>query len=209
MLRLAAPALIVALSACNQGDQSKAAGQSGASTVTVSGIIAQPITAARTSIGAYMQLSAKCAGADVLEGVSAQAPQKASLVATSDVDVKLVITPVKSIAVACGMPVNLRPMEQHIMVTGLDHAVTIGDRIPLTLHFKRGGDVPVTAEDRLRHQELVEIRIEQRAHDRVDAEVVVVNPLREVDHGPSVFGACRPSLGRIVSAINGGGCKAA
>ena len=43
-------------------------------------------------------------------------------------------------------------------------------------------NVGVPAQDRLCHQELVEIGIEQRPHDRVDAEAVVVDSLRQIQH---------------------------
>jgi hypothetical protein len=43
-------------------------------------------------------------------------------------------------------------------------------------------DVPVTAKDRLRHQELVEVRIEHGPHDRVDLPGVVVDPGGDVHH---------------------------
>ena len=41
----------------------------------------------------------------------------------------------------------------------------------------------MAAKDRLRHQELVEIRVEQRPDDRVDLEAVVVHPRGEIEHG--------------------------
>ena len=44
--------------------------------------------------------------------------------------------------------------------------------------------VAVTPEDHLRHQELVEIGVEHRADDRIDLPGVVVDPGRDVGHGP-------------------------
>src|SRR5262249_486062 len=41
----------------------------------------------------------------------------------------------------------------------------------------------VAPEDRLRHQQLVEIRIEHRAHDRVDLPGVAVDASGDVGHG--------------------------
>ena len=47
----------------------------------------------------------------------------------------------------------------------------------------------VQLPDHLQHQKLIEIRIEQRAHDRVDAERVVVNAGGEIgDHGGELRG---------------------
>jgi hypothetical protein len=43
-------------------------------------------------------------------------------------------------------------------------------------------DVAMAAEDRLRHQELVEIGVDHRPHDRVDLPGVIVDPRRDVDH---------------------------
>ena len=45
------------------------------------------------------------------------------------------------------------------------------------------GDVAVAAEHRLQHQELVEVGVEQRADDRVDPPVVVVDAGGDVGHG--------------------------
>src|SRR6185295_15814580 len=43
--------------------------------------------------------------------------------------------------------------------------------------------VAVAAEDRLAHQQLVEIRIEHRAHDRIDLPVVVLDAGGDIGHG--------------------------
>src|SRR5215467_14877938 len=52
----------------------------------------------------------------------------------------------------------------------------------------------VAAEDRLRHQQLVEVGIEHRAHDGVDLPVVIVDAGGDVGHGRSAdwsFAAAR------------------
>src|SRR5262249_58847322 len=43
-------------------------------------------------------------------------------------------------------------------------------------------DMAVAAEDRLRHQQLVEIGVEHRAHDRVDLPVMIVDAGGNVGH---------------------------
>lgn len=129
--------LAVLLSSC---------GTSPASTVEASNLVAQPVTAAGNSVAVYMTLQAKCAVPDVLESVSAQSPQRASLVVSSDVDVKLVMKPLASIPIDCGKPNPLKPMGSHVLVTGIARPVGIGERIPLTLHFRDAGDVAITAE---------------------------------------------------------------
>ena len=54
------------------------------------------------------------------------------------------------------------------------------------------GDVAVTPEDRLQHQELVEVGVEQRPDDRVDPPVVVVDAGGDVGHGAqAMLGAAR------------------
>ena len=46
--------------------------------------------------------------------------------------------------------------------------------------------VAMAAEDRLRHQQLVEVRIQHRADDRVDLPGVVVDAGGDVGHGWAV-----------------------
>ena len=47
----------------------------------------------------------------------------------------------------------------------------------------------VQPPDHLQHQQLIEIRIEQRAHDRIDAERVIVDAGGEIgDHGSTLDG---------------------
>ena len=57
--------------------------------------------------------------------------------------------------------------------------------------------VAMAPEDRLRHQELVEIGVDHRAHDRVDLPGVIVDPGRDVDHRllRGAKGRLRPYLG--------------
>lgn len=114
--------------------------------MAVSSLVAQPLNAARTSVAVYMTVTPTCSAPDVLEGVTTQSPATASLVATSDVDVKLVVTPVTSIAIDCTKPTVLKPMASHVLVSGLARPAAIGDKIPLTLRFKNAGNVAVTAE---------------------------------------------------------------
>src|SRR5215470_4039251 len=46
-------------------------------------------------------------------------------------------------------------------------------------------DMAVAAEDRLRHQQLVEIGVEHRAHDGIDLPVMIVDAGGDVGHGRS------------------------
>ena len=50
------------------------------------------------------------------------------------------------------------------------------------LDAERDLDVPMAAKDRLRHQELVEIRVEHGPDDRVDLPGMVVDPGCDVRH---------------------------
>src|SRR6516225_3140808 len=54
-------------------------------------------------------------------------------------------------------------------------------------------DMAVAAEDRLRHQQLVEIGVEHRAHDGVDLPVMIVDAGGNVGHGRC--GRREPSFG--------------
>ncbi len=114
--------------------------------IALTNLWAQPMTAAADSAAIYMTVTATCPGDDVLEGVSAAAPLKASLHDSAAVDGALQMKPVASIPVACGKPVTLKPMGQHIMLTGIGQRLGIGTKLPLTLRFRTAGEVPATAE---------------------------------------------------------------
>ena len=74
--------------------------------------------------------------------------------------------------------VELRPEVVLVDEVRQRHVARAVDQAELDL------DVGVAAEHRLQHQELVEVGVEQRAHDRVDAPAVVVHPGRDVGHAP-------------------------
>ncbi len=61
----------------------------------------------------------------------------------------------------------------------------VAEAYPLRAVDDAEGDlrVLVAPEDRLRHQELVEIRVEHGAHDRIDAPLVVIDAGGDVGHG--------------------------
>ena len=58
-------------------------------------------------------------------------------------------------------------------------------------------DVAMPTENRLRHQQLVEIRIEHGAHDRVDLPGVVVDPGRDVRPFGNPVGSERPTIAKL------------
>ena len=68
------------------------------------------------------------------------------------------------------------------------------------VRFKSENDTGVfgiVLPDKLKHEQLVEIGVEQGSRDRVQCPVVVMRPLREVhDHGSeySLFSAIRPNI---------------
>lgn len=107
---------------------------------------AQPVTGDGRSAAVYMTIIAKCPQNDTLQSLAAPSPLQASLHSARVVDNALKMTPVRSIAIPCGKPVLLKPMDRHVMIVGLQKPAAIGDRLPVTLHFTNAGDVPVTAE---------------------------------------------------------------
>lgn len=56
--------------------------------------------------------------------------------------------PVDAIAVPAGGDVALEPGGYHVMVTGLHAELSVGDRVPVTLHFADAGEVQATASVR-------------------------------------------------------------
>jgi copper(I)-binding protein len=49
----------------------------------------------------------------------------------------------QGLALTAGHGMELKPGGDHIMLTGLSSPLKAGERFPMTLHFKRGGDQDV------------------------------------------------------------------
>jgi hypothetical protein len=63
--------------------------------------------------------------------------------------------------------------------------------------LERDATIRVLLPDHLQHQKLIKIRIEQRAHDRVDAERVIIDARGEIgDHGARLGGEIRADKAR-------------
>lgn len=115
-------------------------------TVQVANPWAQPVDAAGTAVAVYMTITDFCTRPEKLLAVAATLPRKASLHTSRVVDNTLSMTPLASVPINCAGPTSLKPMGAHVMVTGIEKPLEIGDRIPLTLTFDQSGDVNVVAE---------------------------------------------------------------
>ncbi|SFP86264.1 copper chaperone PCu(A)C [Sphingomonas rubra] len=137
MVKLAAMAPAVLLAACAAAPSTQ---------VTVTNAWAQPLDASGTVVALYMTVTPRCSGSEAIRSVSAAPPLTASLHQSSIADNALKMTPLSSVETPCGKPTLLKPMGQHVMVSGLPRPVSIGSTIPVTLTFRDGAAVNVTAE---------------------------------------------------------------
>lgn len=114
--------------------------------VKVANAWAQPVSADRRSAAVYMTILPTCSKSMNLMSVETSAPQKASLHSSSAKDGVLKMKSLQSIPLSCGEPTSLKPMGDHIMVTGIRAPIGIGDHIRVVLHLDRAKAVTVDAE---------------------------------------------------------------
>ena len=87
---------------------------------------------------------------DTLLGAASPVAAKAELHESFDDNGVMKMRPVASLPVVPGKPVKLQPGGYHIMLIDLTHALTAGERFPITLTIRkgRGGHRPVSVRRR-------------------------------------------------------------
>jgi copper(I)-binding protein len=101
-------------------------------------------TPAKVSAG-YMTIRNKTARKDTLVSVTADWAERAELhTIEADSDGILSMKQVKEIALPPHTTVKLENGGYHIMFYGVKRPVKEGERVPLVLHFRRAGKLPVT-----------------------------------------------------------------
>lgn len=94
----------------------------------------------------YLTATNNGASADRLIGASSPAAEKAELHEMSMDNGIMKMRPVKSLAIAPGKSLVLKPGGYHVMLTGLKAPLKEGDTVPLTLQFEKAGAIAVTAQ---------------------------------------------------------------
>lgn len=128
-----------------------AAGETGVSAaavkekVAISGAWVRPSMMGKDMTAAYMKI--KVTGtSDTLLGASVpMSIGMAQVHETVMVDGAMTMREVKQIPIARGATLRLEPGGFHIMLMGLKNPITAGQKIPITLKFKKAGNRKVTA----------------------------------------------------------------
>ncbi len=114
--------------------------------VSVSGAWVRPSMPGKDMTAAYMKIKVTGTG-DVLTKASVpMALGMAQIHETVMVDGAMTMREVTAgIPIAKGATVALKPGGYHIMLMGLKNPITVGQKVPITLTFKKAGAVKVTA----------------------------------------------------------------
>jgi copper(I)-binding protein len=135
MNRLAIP-LVLLLAACSSG--------SAAPEIKISDGWARETVPGQNSAAAYLTITNNGTGEDQLEAVSSDAAMHAMLHSTSsDGDVTRMRHLDHGIEIPSKAAVELSAGRNHVMLTGLKRPLTRGQKITLTLKFRRSGEKKV------------------------------------------------------------------
>jgi len=83
---------------------------------------------------------------DSLIGVASDAARDVSMHQTRYKDDVAEMVMIQEIVIPAGKTVELRPGSYHVMLVGVTRDLVEGKKIDLTLHFRKSGEIPVTAE---------------------------------------------------------------
>lgn len=115
-------------------------GQRGNPDIFISDAWARETVAHQGSTAAYMTITNRGAGEDRLLGVSATAPVMAMLHESASGGGISSMRPVEGgMPIYGGASLALKPLGDHVMITGLTKRLRPGDKLPLELKFERSG----------------------------------------------------------------------
>lgn len=127
------------LAACGKGG--------GSPDLQISDAWARETVAGQSATAAYMTIANRGTAGDELVSVTAPAPAMAMVHSTTNDNGIIRMRPVSELPMAAGETVALKPGGEHIMIMRLQEPLEQGDRLRLTLRFRRSGeqavDVPV------------------------------------------------------------------
>jgi len=83
---------------------------------------------------------------DSLTGVSSNAARDVSLHQTRYKGDIAEMVMIQEIVIPAGKSIELRPGSYHVMLVGVKQDMVAGETIELILRFKKSGEIPVTAE---------------------------------------------------------------
>ena len=112
---------------------------------TVSGAWARPSMAGKDMTAAYMKIKVTGTSDTLTKVAVPMSIGMAQLHETVMVDGSMTMREVKQIVIGKGQTLELKPGGYHIMIMGLKSPVTAGQKVPITLTFKKKGAVRVTA----------------------------------------------------------------
>lgn len=113
--------------------------------VTVSGAWARPSMTGKDMTAAYMKIKVTGTSDTLTKVAVPMSIGMAQLHETVMVDGGMTMREVKQIAIAKGATLELKPGGYHVMLMGLKSPITVGQKVPITLTFKKKGAVRVTA----------------------------------------------------------------
>jgi hypothetical protein len=93
----------------------------------------------------YVTLSNSGSQSDSLVSAASDAAQTVELHEVKNEGGVMKMRPVPRIEVPAGGNVELRPGGYHIMLLGLKHDLKVGEKVPVTLKFERGGELHIEA----------------------------------------------------------------
>jgi copper(I)-binding protein len=130
------------LAACSSG-----AGSSATGSMKVTGAWARPSMGMDRAGAAYLTIRNDTGSDDALIAVATPASATAELHETTTAsDGSMGMSPVDEIPVAAGGSATLEPGGFHIMLIDLTEPLVAGQKIDLTLTFRKAGEVKVSAE---------------------------------------------------------------
>jgi len=114
--------------------------------IKVSEVWARATPASAKAGAIYLTASNSGTAADRLVSASTPAADKTELHETVMDNGVMKMRPVKSLPIAAGKSLVLKPGGYHVMLTGLKAPLKEGDSVPLTLTFEKAGTMQVTAK---------------------------------------------------------------
>lgn len=103
----------------------------------------RPLPPVATTGVAYLQVTNNGAGDDVLLGASTPVADKVEIHTHIKEGELMKMRQLNELVIPAGGEQTLAPGGHHLMLMGLKQVPAVGERFPLTLHFKQAGDVEV------------------------------------------------------------------